>query len=149
VGIAGALSTMLSLVALAGASVLAVRAVLHAADERTAFSEGARWTIAAVAAGIAFGHVLSPQFVLWLLPFPLLVAGRRGVLLAALVAAACLLTLEEFPGRYWQYAAGLSGWVAGLILLRDLVLVAIVAAAALPALRASGGPSRPPLPVPS
>ena len=44
-----------------------------------ALSELARWTLAAVAAGIAFGHVLSPQFVLWLLPFPLLVAGRRGL----------------------------------------------------------------------
>jgi hypothetical protein len=65
------------------------------------------------------------------------------------VVVACLLTLEEFPGRYWEYAAGLSGWVATLILLRDLVLVAIAVAAALPALRASGETSRPPLPVPS
>jgi hypothetical protein len=85
-----------------------------------------------VAAGIAFGHVLSPQFVLWLLPFPLLVAGRRGIVLTALTAVALLLTLEEFPGRYWQYAAGFDGGVAALVLVRDLVLVSIAVAAAVP-----------------
>ena len=58
---------------------------------------------------------------------------------------AAFLTLEEFPGRYWQYGAGLDGWVATLILVRDLVLVAIVLVAAAPAaprLRGSGGTSR-------
>jgi Glycosyltransferase family 87 len=145
VGVVGGLSTALSLVTIAAALVLGVRAARRARDEHAAISELARFTLAAVAAGIAFGHVLSPQFVLWLLPFPLLVAGRRGSLLAALTALACLLTLEEFPGRYWQYADGLDGGVAALILVRDLVLVAIVVAAALPLrapLRPSAGTSR-------
>jgi hypothetical protein len=148
VGIAGGLSTACSIVAIVGALVLGVRATRRAPDDRAAISELARFTLAAVAAGIVFGHVLSPQFVLWLLPFPLLVAGRRGYLLAALTALACVLTLEEFPGRYWQYADGLDGGVAALILVRDLVLVAIAIAAVLP-LRPSGGTSRSPSRAPS
>ncbi len=140
VGAAGGLSTGLSIVTILAALALGARAALHATDDRSAISELARYTLAAVAAGIAFGHVLSPQFVLWLLPFPLLVAGRRAYVLAALEALACLLTLEEFPGRYWQYADGLDGGVAALILARDLVLVAIVVASVIP----SGGTSRSP-----
>jgi hypothetical protein len=149
VGIASALSSILSVAAVALALALGARATLRARDDAAAISELACGTLAAVAAGIAFGHVLSPQFLLWLLPFPLLVPGRRGYLLAALVAVACALTLEEFPGRYWQYARGLDGGVAGLILVRDLVLVAIVACALLPVVRPSGGTSRSPSHVPS
>ena len=100
-----------------------------------------------MAAGVAFGHVLSPQFVLWLLPFPMLVAGRRAFGLAALWMLAAFLTLEEFPGRYWHYAADFDGGVAALVLARNLVLVAIVLVALLPPLRASVGRSRSPSPV--
>jgi hypothetical protein len=141
VGAAGTISTGLSLVAVLAAIALGVRAVLQARDDRAAISELARFSLCAVAAGIAFGHVLSPQFVLWLLPFPLLVAGWRGPVLATLVALAAFLTLEEFPGRYWQYGAGLDGFVAGLVLTRDLVLVTIVVVALVGGIRDAGGTS--------
>jgi hypothetical protein len=139
------ISTGLSLITVAGALVLGVRAVRGARDDRAAISELARFGLCAVAAGIAFGHVLSPQFLLWLVPFPLLVAGRRGYALAALCALAAILTLEEFPGRYWSYAAGLDGGVAALVLARDVVLVAVVLVAAAPSAwipRAVAGRSR-------
>ena len=125
--------------------------MLNARDDRAAISELARWTLCAVAGGVALGHVLSPQFVLWLLPFPVLVAGRRGVLLTALTAVAFVLTLEEFPGRYWEYATGFDGGVTALVLVRDLVLVAIAVAAAVPgpSVRAVAGRSRSPSHVPS
>jgi Glycosyltransferase family 87 len=150
-GAAGALSTLALVVAIPAAVVLGVRAVLRARDDRAAISELARFTLCAVAAGIALGHVLSPQFVLWLLPFPLLVGGRRGVVLAALTAVALLLTLEEFPGRYWDYAIGFDGGVVALVLVRDLVLVSIAVAAAAPGrrVRADGERSRSPSPAPS
>ncbi len=63
----------------------------------------------------------------------------------------CVLTLEEFPGRYWEYATGFDGGVAALVLVRDLVLVAIAVAAALPAppVRAVAGRSRSPSHAPS
>lgn len=144
VGVAGAVSTALSLVTVLGALALGVHAVRRARNDDDALSELARYTLCAVTAGIAFGHVLSPQFVLWLAPFPLLVAGRRGVGLALLCALAAILTLEEFPGRYWAYGAGLDGGVAALVLGRDLVLVAIVLVAVVPgpAVRAFVGRSR-------
>ena len=147
VGAASVLSTILAFVSVLGALALGIRATLRAPDERDAISELARFGMCAVAAGIAFGHVLSPQFMLWLLPFPLLVAGTRGIALAALTALASILTLEEFPGRYWSYAIGLDGRVAALVLARDLVLVGIVLVAAAQPLRSSrafAGTSRSP-----
>jgi Glycosyltransferase family 87 len=151
VGVVGVLSTLALIAAIVSTLSLGVRAALRARDDRAAISEVARWTLAAVAAGIAFGHVLSPQFVLWLLPFPLLVAGRRGIVLAVLTAVALLLTLEEFPGRYWEYAVGFDGGAAALVLARDLVLVSIAVAAAVPGprLRAVGARSRSPSHAPS
>ena len=77
---------------------------------------------------MAFGHVLSPQFVLWLAPFPLLVPGRRGVVAAALVVAALVLTHVEFPWRYWDYALRQEQGATLIVLARDLVLAALYAA---------------------
>ena len=145
------LSTLALVAVLVAALTLGTRAVLRARDDRAAISELARWTLCAVAGGIALGHVLSPQFVLWLLPFPVLVAGRRGVVLTALTAVALVLTLEEFPGRYWAYATGFDGGATALVLVRDLVLVAIAVAAAVPGppVRAVAGRSRSPSHAPS
>ena len=53
---------------------------------------------AVVAAQLAFGRVLSPQFVLWLVPLVPLVSGRRGRLATALLAAALVMTHAWFPG---------------------------------------------------
>jgi hypothetical protein len=57
---------------------------------------------AALLAFVTLGKVLSPQYVIWLAPFAALawVWGRRAV--AALVAAAIVLTHVEFPSRYFD-----------------------------------------------
>ena len=98
-----------------------------------------RLAFASVVAALAFGRVLSPQFVLWLLPFPLLVRGRRGWASLALVVLALSLTWAEFPHRYWDYV-GFDGQATAIVLTRDLVLVALFVLLALPAraLRRSG-----------
>jgi Glycosyltransferase family 87 len=141
---------------LAAAGVLAawlagVRAVRRAPGERAAVGEAARFALAAVVAAMAFGRVLSPQYVLWLLPFPLLLRGGRVWLATGIAVAAMALTAAEFPGRYWLYADGLDGGVATLVLGRDAALVAILAVLLLPALRVTprGGTSRSRSPVPS
>jgi hypothetical protein len=124
--VASTVSTVLVLAALVLAWMLGVRAVVRAHGDGRAFSQAARFGLAAVVAGIALGHVLSPQFVLWLLPFPLLVRGARGWAAAALVTAALALTNVEFPSRYWEYARGLETGAATIVLARDLVLVALL-----------------------
>lgn len=72
---------------------------------------------------MAFGKVLSPQFLIWLVPLVALVVGR-GEVAAGLFAAAALVTTHLwFPTRYWDVVAlEPVGW---LVLVRDVLLVAL------------------------
>jgi uncharacterized membrane protein len=89
----------------------------------------ARQGAAAVAAFVAFGKVLSPQFLVWLVPLVPLVRGRRGVAAIGLLAAALVLTQVWFPARYWDYVYHFD--LAGVVLARDLALVGLVGVLAL------------------
>jgi hypothetical protein len=91
-----------------------------------------RAAAAAVCAFVAFGKVLSPQFLIWLVPLVPLVRGRRGVLAAALLAVALVLTQLWFPYRYWELALHFGTFPSWLVLLRDLALVALFAVLILP-----------------
>jgi hypothetical protein len=82
---------------------------------------------ASVIAFVAFGKVLSPQFMIWLVPFVLLVRGRRGTAAAGLLVASLVLTQLWFPYRYWDYASGYAALPSAFVLLRDVVLVALFA----------------------
>jgi hypothetical protein len=59
-------------------------------------------SLSAVAACCALGKVLSPQFLIWVLPLGALALAWRMHLLAAALAAATALTLVEFPSRYFD-----------------------------------------------
>ena len=89
-----------------------------------------RFVAAAVCVFIAFGKVLSPQFLLWLVPLVPLVVGRRGVAALGLLTTALVLTQIWFPERYWAYADRFQ--LASVVLARDLVLVALAAVLAWP-----------------
>jgi hypothetical protein len=78
-----------------------------------------------VCAFIAFGKVLSPQFLLWLIPIVPLVRGRRGCAATALLTAALVLTQVWFPRRYWDYVYAFHN--AGAVLARNVALVALLA----------------------
>jgi Glycosyltransferase family 87 len=80
---------------------------------------------AAVCAFVAFGKVLSPQFLIWLIPLIPLIAGRRGLAACGLLAAALVLTQLWFPFRYWELALEFDTAASWLVLVRDLVLVAL------------------------
>ncbi|MGD0167168.1 MAG: hypothetical protein ABSC51_07765 [Gaiellaceae bacterium] len=86
-----------------------------------------RASAAAIVAFVAFGKVLSPQFLIWLCPFILLVRGRRGAVASALFALSLILTQLWFPFRYWSYALNFAAFPSALVLLRDLVLLGIFA----------------------
>ena len=78
---------------------------------------------AAVAVWILFGKVLSPQFLVWLLPLVALVgAWREGVLLLV----SFVLTRAVYPGRYDQLV-DLRGLPIALLTLRNLALLALSA----------------------
>jgi uncharacterized membrane protein len=80
---------------------------------------------AAVAAFVALGKVLSPQFLIWLLPLVPLVAGIAGLVALAVLAAALVVTQAWFPYNYWEMVAlEPVGW---LVLVRDLLLLALLA----------------------
>jgi hypothetical protein len=89
-----------------------------------------RYAAACVCAFVAFDKVLSPQYLLWLIPLVPLVRGARGLAATGLLTAAFVLTQVWFPQRYFDYA--LHFHLAGVVLLRDLVLVVLLAVLALP-----------------
>jgi Glycosyltransferase family 87 len=121
----GTASTALLAAALVATWVAAARGA--ATGERLV-----RYAAASVAAFAAFGKVLSPQFLIWLLPLVPLVRGRRGLVASGLLALALLLTQVWFPIRYWDlvHFEAFPSWV---VLARDLVLVALFAALIAPA----------------
>jgi hypothetical protein len=87
-----------------------------------------RASAAAVCAFVAFGKVLSPQFLIWLVPLVPLVRGGRGVVSSLLLAVALVLTQLWFPFRYWELALSFSTFPSWLVLIRDLTLVGLFAA---------------------
>jgi hypothetical protein len=95
---------------------------------------------AAVAVFVAFGKVLSPQYLIWLVPLVPLAAGRLGALASGLLVAALLLTQGWFPRRFHDAVSlGDSDW---LIVVRDGVLVALAGLLLVALRRLSAQPSR-------
>jgi hypothetical protein len=75
---------------------------------------------------VALGKVLSPQFLIWLVPAVPLVAGLRGLRASTLLVGALVLTQLWFPSRYWDLARELDALPSFLVLARDVVLVALL-----------------------
>jgi len=101
-----------------------------------------RFGAAAVCAFTAFGKVLSPQYLIWLVPLVPLLRGRRGLAATGLLLAAILDTAIWFPERYFDYVYHAE--LAWLVLVRDLMLVALFLVLSLPrpALRGSSSRAR-------
>jgi hypothetical protein len=91
-----------------------------------------RASAAVLVAFVALGKVLSPQFLIWLVPLVPLVRGRRGVAASALLGTALVLTQLWFPFRYWRYALQFDETASWLVLARDVVLVSLLAVLVLP-----------------
>jgi uncharacterized membrane protein len=91
-----------------------------------------RYFAATVCAFIVLGKVLSPQFLIWLIPLVPLVAGRRGLIATSLLGLALVLTQVWFPTRYWALVNDYATTASWLVFTRDLVLLAIIAVLVLP-----------------
>lgn len=94
---------------------------------------------AAVTAFVSLGKVLSPQFLIWLVPLVPLVAGGYGLAGSGLLLAALVLTHLWFPGRYWDLVE-LDGAPAWLLVSRNAALVALLAVLVVAIRRVRGSP---------
>jgi hypothetical protein len=92
-----------------------------------------RYSAAVVATTVALGSVLSPQYLVWLLPLVVLVGGRRGTAATLLFVLASVLTQVWFRWIYTSYAQDLDAGTATVLLARNLLLLAIALVLALPA----------------
>jgi hypothetical protein len=127
-----ALQTVVQLAAVAAVSVWFARGPA----DRERF---VRASAAAVCAFVALGKVLSPQFLIWLIPLVPLVRGRRGLAAGGLLAGALVLTQLWFPFHYWELVFHFRALPSWLVLARDLVLVALLGVLVWPTTRTRRG----------
>jgi hypothetical protein len=88
-----------------------------------------RYAAACVCAFIVFGKVLSPQYLIWLIPLVPLVRSTRAWIL---FVAALVLTQLWFPRHYLDLSYGFDARTSWLVLARDLVLLALLVVLVLP-----------------
>jgi hypothetical protein len=83
-------------------------------------------SLAACAGFALLGKVLSPQFVIWVLPLGALAFARRMHALAGAVALVAVLTQIEFPAHYFDVVAR-DPLAVGLVAVRNIALAAVIA----------------------
>jgi hypothetical protein len=83
---------------------------------------------ATVAALVAFDRVLSPQYLIWIIPFALLMGGARGLVVGGALFLALGLTQSwQVADHYWSLALHHAAPYSWYLLARDLILVLIAA----------------------
>jgi hypothetical protein len=125
-GVAANLSTAVEVAAVVGVWIAFAR---RKSTDRNALLLAAATSVAAL---VAFDKVLSPQYLIWLVPIVALVRGTRGLAAASLLVIALGLTQTWFPWNYLPLAFHYASPWSWLLLIRDTVLVALVAALAWP-----------------
>lgn len=122
---AKAVTAACSLLAVVGIAAVLVRCHRAAPAAGPATAEAfVAGSAAVLSLALVFGKVLSPQYLLWIVPATLLVPGRRGRVACALTLAALAATQLYFPVRY----AGLRAFDTVPILLltvRNALLIAL------------------------
>ncbi len=119
---ADAVATLLAAVMLALVALLSLQAAARP-DDRRALVLAA---LGAVAAFACLGRVLSPQYLVWIVPLGVLAFAWRLRALAFVVALATVLTQVEFPGLYPELVDR-EPFPVALVCLRDAALLAAVA----------------------
>ncbi len=85
----------------------------------------ARLLLTPLLAFVAFNTVLSPQFMIWLVPFGALamLEGNRSPMIA--LSLATMLTPIIFPSFNSDYSDGLNGFETSILLIRNMTLVIV------------------------
>ncbi len=121
-----AISTGLAIAVIAAIALTLMLRLRGASDRQAArlFTAACATTLAAA---LATGKVFSPQFVVWLLPAALLVAGRYGHHAVVGAVGVMLVTQLYFPYRYWELVA-LDHRPIALLVIRNLLVIVVAAA---------------------
>jgi hypothetical protein len=77
-------------------------------------------------AGVVLGRVLSPQYLIWLLPLVPLVEGRTGRRATFLLVVGLLLTNVWYPAHYLDVILHLDSGSIVLLVARNVVLTALL-----------------------
>jgi hypothetical protein len=128
---------------LAAAAIVAAVWVAASRRRDAGSADLVRDCAAVIAAQLALGRVLSPQFILWLVPFVPLVAGRRGRVASVLLALALVGTRVWFPDLYRDYVNERGAPETAYLLVRNGILLGLLVTLAAPSLRALRSPSSP------
>jgi hypothetical protein len=91
---------------------------------------------ATICVAVVLGRVLSPQYLIWLLPLVPLVEGRPGRRATLLLVVALLLTNVWYPAHYLDVILRLDGGSVVLLVARNLVLSALLLTLLAPVVRA-------------
>jgi hypothetical protein len=93
---------------------------------RSGMADGVRYAGAAVLAFVVTAKVLSPQFMIWLIPFMAVLGGATGARERRIFLLACVVTTVLYPVGF--LAAVLDGYLLGILLLnyRNLSLVVLL-----------------------
>jgi hypothetical protein len=120
-----ALSTLLLVACLVG-----IVAVLARGLRRQSTGGGAELWVAATAAtivaAVTLGKVVSPQYLVWLLPATLLVPGGRGRVAAIVLPVAMVVTQLIFPLFYADLVERGEALPVGLLAARNALLVVML-----------------------
>jgi hypothetical protein len=123
-GAAGAVNVLSTL-----AGALSALAILGLAARRPSRDALVLASLGITLAFVVFGKVLSPQYLVWLLPPAAVVAGRGHYVAPALIAAAALTTQLYFPGHYFDVVFQHAWAVVAVGVRNALLLLALVATA--------------------
>ncbi len=123
VHLAATASALFSLFLVVIANFLGAWRVIAAADDDQAVRNAVRFGFAAVIAFVTFGKVLSPQFLLWLLPMPFLLDRRQWVTALGLALAMGLTGL--FFLDYYRFVREFDPLWTAIILIRNLLLAGV------------------------
>lgn len=117
---AGAVAALLDLAALA--SMVAITVLVWRRGDRRALVLG---SLAATVVFAACGKVLSPQYLIWVIPLFALAAAWRMRALAAVAGAAMLLTFIMFPIHFHDVVFQRAPWLVE-VGLRNLLLLGVI-----------------------
>lgn len=91
---------------------------------RSGTADPMRFAAAALLAFITFGKVLSPQYLIWAIPFVAILPGRDGNRVRGLYLLCCVTTTLVYPWSF-DHITRLADWAVNLLNYRNVLLLGL------------------------